>query len=73
MEPRTFIELLGAVNAGGEPTGNWLDAIGIFLRFAEFKAQFTDAAIKKLLVPTWLVKALMANCYRFYLKMPVRR
>ena len=36
-----------APNAGGEPTGKLADAIAAsFGSFAEFKAQFTDAAIK---------------------------
>ncbi|MDI8800071.1 PTS system mannose/fructose/sorbose family transporter subunit IID, partial [Salmonella enterica subsp. enterica serovar Montevideo] len=35
-----------APNAGGEPTGKLADAIAAsFGSFAEFKAQFTDAAI----------------------------
>ena len=47
-----------APNAGGEPTGELADAItASFGSFAEFKAQFTDAAIKNFGSGwTWLVK-----------------
>ena len=47
-----------APNAGGEPTGELADAIAAsFGSFAEFKAQFTDAAIKNFGSGwTWLVK-----------------
>ncbi|KCU92342.1 superoxide dismutase [Salmonella enterica subsp. enterica serovar Cerro str. FSL R8-0235] len=48
-----------APNAGGEPTGKLADAIAAsFGSFAEFKAQFTDAAIKNFGSGwTWLVKS----------------
>ena len=47
-----------APNAGGEPTGKLADAIAAsFGSFADFKAQFTDAAIKNFGSGwTWLVK-----------------
>lgn len=47
-----------APNAGGEPTGKLADAIiASFGSFADFKAQFTDAAIKNFGSGwTWLVK-----------------
>ncbi len=45
-------------NGGGEPTGKVSDAINqSFGSFAEFKAQFTDAAVKNFGAGwTWLVK-----------------
>ncbi|XPE47237.1 superoxide dismutase [Fe] [Shigella flexneri] len=47
-----------APNAGGEPTGAVAEAIDkAFGSFAEFKAQFTDAAVKNFGAgSTWLVK-----------------
>ena len=54
MEPHVLL----APNAGGEPTGKLADAIDAsFGSFADFKAQFTDAAIKNFGSGwTWLVK-----------------
>ncbi|WP_016671443.1 Fe-Mn family superoxide dismutase, partial [Yersinia pestis] len=45
-------------NGGGEPTGKIAEAINkSFGSFAEFKAQFTDAAVKNFGAGwTWLVK-----------------
>ncbi len=55
----TFYWNCPAPNAGGEPTGKLADAIAAsFGSFAEFKAQFTDAAIKNFGSGwTWLVKS----------------
>lgn len=56
-----------APNAGGEPTGELAEAIAAsFGSFADFKAQFTDAAIKNFGSGwTWLVKTAMANWLSF--------
>ncbi len=50
-------------NGGGEPTGKIAEAINkSFGSFAEFKAQFTDAAVKNFGAGwTWLVKKRMGH------------
>nr|VUD34581.1 superoxide dismutase [Raoultella sp. NCTC 9187] len=57
LEPHVLLELL-APNAGGEPEGELAAAIAkSFGSFADFKAQFTDAAAKNFGAGwTWLVK-----------------
>ena len=62
-----------APNAGGEPTGELAAAINAaFGSFADFKAKFTDAAVKNFGSGwTWLVKEADGNWLSFPLLMRV--